>query len=455
MAKTSIVDTSALCEPADMDTMIDLSTAPLPVNLNADTSLMAYEPADNPHIVGESEVSAAWQRRAAVQANTVDTYVAATTETLVGAQLRAVMQSSAGDPNIGAQLPTGELVELSAAQRRFGTATTGAAHAYPDSHPVFQMLLAPYQELDNVAYQRVLSDMGKELIDCPRCGNKGVVAHHLDKHLCEACVKAENARVRYLRKLETNIVDTSTAAGLEPWVQQPGESQWEYTVWCAYRDSYPGKRPSYRSTAEELGTTYAAVSAIAQRWQFTARMGLWMKHIDEQVIATRQQQILAMNDKHIDMAQRANAKLSMAIDAIQPTWLKASEIASLAKLATELENKAHIGAAAAEQRLVDLRGSTSAAAAAQQLVRRPDGSVDRDNPANNAALRQVPAHTAQDMSQIVEVLASAGVLDQLGLSSRLGVRVKETTTTTSTTSVELAGDELRGSSKYEEVLVSE
>lgn len=232
------------------------------------------------------------------------------------------------------------------------------------------------------------------MIKCPRCG-QFKPRHHIDQHLCVDCVKAENNRVTYYRQHQDNWMDVAKEAGLDLWVQQPGETQWEFTVWTAYRDSYPGKKPTISDVARQLGTTYNVVKKIAQRWSFPVRMQAWMQECDKITLLQRRQEVLDMNKEHIDMAAKLRAKLNTAIDCIDPHLIKPSEIASLAKLATELERKAHTDTIAQEE------------------IRR-DLLVDTENP----ELKKSPTNT-NDLSQVVGILLKAGALGDI---TQIGVR---------------------------------
>lgn len=245
-------------------------------------------------------------------------------------------------------------------------------------------------------------DAGEEvvpLIKCPRCGQEKP-RHHADQHLCVDCVKAENNRITYYRRHQENWMDVAKEAGLDVWLQQPGETQWEYTVWTAYRDSYPGKKPKIADVARQLGTTYTVVQKIAQRWSFPVRMQAWMQECDRITMLQRRQEVLDMNKDHVDMAARLRAKLSSAIDMIDPTALKPGEISSLAKLAADMERKARIDTIAQEELRRDL-------------------VVEAENP----ELKKSPTKT-NDLSEVVGILLKAGALGDITT-----IGVKETKTT--------------------------
>jgi hypothetical protein len=157
-------------------------------------------------------------------------------------------------------------------------------------------------------------------------------------------------------------------------------------VWSAYRDSYPGKKPTYNQVAEQLNTSYNVVRKISQRWSFPARMQLWMTEVDRITMLQRKEEILSMNKEHIDMATKLRDKLGTAINAIDPATLKPSDIASLMKLSTELERKARLDTEAQEE----LRNNLL---------------VDTNNP----ELKK--AQTKQtDLGEVLQILVKAGAL---------------------------------------------
>ena len=237
------------------------------------------------------------------------------------------------------------------------------------------------------------------MVHCPRCGQYKP-AHHIDKHLCIDCANAENTRVTYYRQHQDDWIANAKENGIDLWSQQPGETQWEFTVWTAYRDSYPGKKPTYGDVARQLNTTYNSVKKIAQRWSFQLRMQAWMKYCDDITLQQRRQEILDMNKDHVDMAARLRSKLSTAIDMIDPMSLKPGEIASLAKLAADMERKARTDTIAQEEM-------------------RRDAMVDTENP----DIKKSPTKQA-DLSEVVGILLKAGALGDI---TQIGVRQTKTT----------------------------
>ena len=239
-----------------------------------------------------------------------------------------------------------------------------------------------------------------QLITCRKCGMQKEPSSR-DKHLCVECTKAENSRVTYYRQHQEDWVAAANEQGIDLWLQQPGETQWEYTVWTKYRDSYPGKKPSYGSVAEELATTYNVVKKMAQRWSFPMRMQAWMTECDRITMLQRRDEVLNMNKEHVEMASTLREKLKNAIDMIEPRDLKPGEIASLSKLATEMERKARIDTIAQEE-------------ARQPLL------VDQSNP----GLKKDNKTKKDDLKEVMDILIKAGALGDV---THIGVRRTETT----------------------------
>ena len=238
-----------------------------------------------------------------------------------------------------------------------------------------------------------------EMIQCPKCGQMKPRSGR-SPHMCVDCEKAENSRVTYYRMHQEDWMQVAKEAGLSLWERQPGETQWEFTVWQAYRDSYPGKRATYMDIARQLNTTYGVVNKIAQRWNFTVRMQHWITECDKITVAQRRQEILDMNKEHIDMAARLRSKLSKAIDQLEPSIIKPSEISSLAKLATDLERKARLD-------IVE-----------QEELRRGE-TTEVENP----ELKKSPTKQ-NDLSEVVTILLKAGALGDI---TTIGVKEIKTT----------------------------
>ena len=224
------------------------------------------------------------------------------------------------------------------------------------------------------------------MVVCKRCGQEKEPDKR-NPHLCVDCVKAENNRISYYRHHNFNWIDVAKEADLELWERQPAETDREWQIWLAYRDTYPSKRPSYRSVAEQLGTTISAVKKVGARWDFAVRLQAWAKHIDEMILKERQQEILDMNKKHVDMATKLNNKLNTAIDNIDPYSMSPKDIQGLLKLSSELERKARLD---------------------QPEIIKP--AIVDDNP----ELKESPTKT-EDLGEVIEILRKANAFGNVGV----------------------------------------
>lgn len=232
---------------------------------------------------------------------------------------------------------------------------------------------------------------------CPKCGQD----KDFDGKQCVDCTHAEGSRITHYRQHQSDWIAEAKEQDIRTWLQQPGETQWEYTVWTAFRDAYPGKRATYSDIANQLGCSYSAVQSIAQRWTFPVRMQLWVAECDRITMLQRKEEILNMNKSHVDMASKLRLKLDVAIDAIDPLNLKPSELASLLKLSAELERKGRIDTEHQEE----LRNNLL---------------VDTSNP----DLKK--AQTKQgDLGEVLQILMKAGAI--VGIKETREVVVKDGT----------------------------
>ena len=240
-----------------------------------------------------------------------------------------------------------------------------------------------------------------ELITCRQCGQQKPASPRTP-HWCVDCERAYNNRYAFMRSQNADWMEVANENGINLWERQPGERQLEWTIWQAYRDSYPGAKPSYKAVAEKVCSTYDFVRKTAARWSYKTRMQAWITECDRITLAQRRQEVLDMNKDHISMATRLREKLSSAIDSIDPVGLKPSEINSLMKTMAELERKARMDTIAVESQLAD-------------------GFVDADNP----ELKKSPTKQG-DLKEVLGILMKAGALGDV---THIGMRQTETKVT--------------------------
>lgn len=254
----------------------------------------------------------------------------------------------------------------------------------------------------------VLDELG--LKQCKRCGEQKLM-HKDNKHLCVDCVRVENQMVSHRRRHNEGWMAVAKEAEIELWSRQPRETDREWQIWLCYRDQYPSKRPTFVDVAEQLTTTVANIRSVGTRWEFPVRMQAWAKYVDALTQNQRQKEILAMNEKHISMANKLNTKLERVIENIDVENVSPSQLASLVKVATDLERKAGADALSINESIVVSR---------DKLLGREPIVAEADKSKQN------------ELQEIVDILAKAGALGSI-------IGVKQVTTTT--TKMELVTDE--------------
>lgn len=233
-----------------------------------------------------------------------------------------------------------------------------------------------------------------ELITCRQCGQQKEASKRTPGW-CVDCERAYNNRYSFRRKHNVDWPEIAKENGIELWERQPGETQLEWSIWLAYRDSYPGAKPTYKGVAEKVGSTYDYVKDVAMRWRFNMRLQAWIAECDRMTLAQRRHEVLAMNADHISMANKLRAKMHLAIDNIDPYSIKPGELSSLLKTMAEIERKAHLEALSVE-------------------TQQGDDFVDAENP----NLKKSPTKQ-NDLSEVVSILLQAGALGDI---TQIGVR---------------------------------
>ena len=238
-----------------------------------------------------------------------------------------------------------------------------------------------------------------EIITCRQCGQQKPASRRTPGW-CIDCERAYNNRYSYQRQNNGDWPEIARENGIALWERQPGETQLEWSIWQAYRDSYPGAKPTYKGVAEKVGSTYDFVKSVASRWSYNMRMQAWIAECDRITVSQRRQEVLSMNADHIAMAAKLRAKMHKAIDNIDPYELKPSELSGLLKTMADLERKAQTDSMAIEQM-------------------QSEGFVDADNP----NIKKSPTKQ-QDLGEVLNILLKAGALGDV---TQIGVRKTETT----------------------------
>lgn len=134
-------------------------------------------------------------------------------------------------------------------------------------------------------------------------------------------------------------VEQAAALGLAVYERQPDEGDAEWLIWTTYRNHYPGRLPSWAELAKECGVSTAAVVKAANTWRYRMRIVAWGNNADAANADERIQAIREMNKQQLDQARILRAKVTEALDYLDPATLKPNELATLMKLANEQERR--------------------------------------------------------------------------------------------------------------------
>lgn len=131
------------------------------------------------------------------------------------------------------------------------------------------------------------------------------------------------------------------------WERLPGETPKAYAAFEEYRDMAKMQR-SQREVAVRLGKHYTQVRDWAGKFHWNRRIEAWDAHAEQLRIATQEQAIVEMADRHArsGMAlltkamQRLVGDPTADIEAIDPSSLSAADVARLAEVGTKIERLA-------------------------------------------------------------------------------------------------------------------
>lgn len=191
----------------------------------------------------------------------------------------------------------------------------------------------------------------------------------------------------------------SRSLGLELYERQPEETDNEWLAWMTYRDYYPGKLPTMSELASKLGSSVATLLKYSQKWSWKTRMLHWARATDADSMTMRREAIHEMNKKQLSIANTMMDKLVEAMDYLDPTIMKPSEITNMLKLAAGMQKEINMYV---------------------------DDKIEQ--PALDAnVVKQSQVTKKEDISDIAQILASVGVLDgkMLGIKQTTEVVLKE------------------------------
>ncbi len=257
--------------------------------------------------------------------------------------------------------------------------------------------LSPAERRDDVLQQTWKEKAGVDLAwRCEECGTQ-VDRSAREPRLCNRCyIKAKEARALATRTNE-GWQELAQSLGLAIYERQPEETDLEWRIWEKYRSYYPLALPTWGKLAEAVGCSVSAVTRAANRWNYRARMVAWAQFADGENQEKRIAAIKEMNAKQLDMSQRLLQKVSDGIDQIDPALLRPSELVNLMKLSVELERK---------------------------ITTYVEEKVE--STAVQTQSKEKPKTKAEDLSEVLGILAQTGVLPAADKKKVVGVEQKTT-----------------------------
>lgn len=231
---------------------------------------------------------------------------------------------------------------------------------------------------------------------CADCGTQ-VDRSSRNPDVCNQCYAKRAQAAALSRRTNEGWMEQAESLGLALYERQPEETDLEWLIWEKYRSHYPLKMPTWSALAEECGVAVATVIKASQRWAFRARMVKWAQCVDDGNQEKRIAAIKEMNERQLGMAQTLNEKLAAAIEGIDPALLRPNEIVNLMKVSTELERRVTT--------YVDEKVESTA--------------VDTKS-------QQRPKTKAEDLSEVLGILQSTGVLPGADTKKIVGVEQKTT-----------------------------
>jgi hypothetical protein len=214
--------------------------------------------------------------------------------------------------------------------------------------------------------------------------------------MCVDCYQAYASRNTALQLFgDPNWKENAAKAGLNLWDQLPGETNKDYALLKQYMSYYPEQRPTLKRVSDDTGVSYHKVVDTARRCHFSERLNAWMQECDRATMHQRRNEIVNMNLENIRIATSIRSKIGAALDLLQPSDLNAKDIASLTKLATEMERDARANNIEQEELRAELA--------------KADGSKDLKRNKTSE----------EDLGEVLSVLLNSGALNE----GTIGLRI--------------------------------
>lgn len=127
---------------------------------------------------------------------------------------------------------------------------------------------------------------------------------------------------------------------LTPWDRQKGESHTQFKAFLLWRDT-PSVDRSAKSLSKMLGhANSTTISRWAKQWDWEGRALAYDAHLQTLELKNREQRIIDMNERHINIAYAAQVQLAKAIEQLDPKRLSPKDIMEWFKISVEIERRA-------------------------------------------------------------------------------------------------------------------
>ena len=216
--------------------------------------------------------------------------------------------------------------------------------------------------------------------------------------ICTSCAVGGRKANLVVTKTNEDWQKIAEQNSIEIYLRQPGETDTEWRIWQAYCAMYPQVKPNLRVAAEIADVSYGTARLASSKWEYVVRVQAYKLFVDDQLASLRRDNVVAMANRHVALAAKLQEKLELAVDKINPEYLKPSEINSLLKTMTDLENKVYLDK--------DI-----------QEVKEWKPNVN-----GNAGQKAVSTKKS-DLSEILSILGTAGVLNKVGIETTTTTRV--------------------------------
>ncbi len=123
------------------------------------------------------------------------------------------------------------------------------------------------------------------------------------------------------------------------WERRPDESEPAHAAFQVYERQPSGDR-SLRRVATEVGKDFALIGRWSSAHGWTARVAAWDLHQDRIRQRAHEQAILAMSERHAQLATAFQGKIVERLRAIQPAELSPADLVRWFEVASKVERLA-------------------------------------------------------------------------------------------------------------------